>query len=186
MFPFDTTFGNFFLSVYYLPSMKYGIYRDKSFSKRELKHLIDFYTKRSMHAWRASGSLCASMLCGWFTYTAEKYFPTSGLRLSASAAKIWSLNITHSSLWKVTAPLCPETSRRQLGEQQWSSCELKIWTCLRVLSSKFSNISIQIDYRVEISFFNDFTTQKWWHSTMFNRDIWKKKPWQYSTTCLFF
>lgn len=27
---------------------------------------------------------------------------------------------------------CPSTSRRQFVKQQWSSCELTIWTCLRM------------------------------------------------------
>ena len=43
------------------------------------------------------------------------------------------------------ATLCPTTSRRQLWEQQGSSCELKIWTCLRIFK-QFSNISIKFDY----------------------------------------
>ena len=52
-------------------------------------------------------------------------------------------HITHN-LGKVTTLFCPETGRRQLGEQQRGSCE--IWTCLRIRSSKFSKISSQIDF----------------------------------------
>ena len=51
----------------------------------------------------------------------------------------WITVITHTG---GRATLCPATSRRQLGEQQWSSYELKIWA---FRPKYFLNISVQFD-----------------------------------------
>ena len=82
--------------------------------------------------WSSWGNVKRGSLPPDIPVTHFKVSTPSGLWLSASATKIWSLNLTHS-FGKVTALLWPETIQRQLREQTWRSCELKILICLRIL-----------------------------------------------------
>ena len=50
--------------------------------------------------------------------------------------RVWNvaptfLLLDHRDYTKCLVTLCLTTCRRQLGEKQWSSCELKIWRCHR-------------------------------------------------------